>query len=281
MRKILAILIFASAAHAQHELKAVRATVLDYNVDGQNFSIRAADGKEYRLRWTSASKLANKTRKTDFSGIPNRGQDASFLLGYGWRQALEDKQIDVQRGYLYQTTNEKKPHLPNAESTVISGVLRPNGADKGTLVVNGQEYAVSVLPNSSFVTVAPTIASAIFRNTEDVRIWASRLDGEYFVHQVEFYSGDWPSHKKTPAAPKKTVSAGLHRLDPPRVINHAPATAKGNGFTREISKDFDGTLPKAANVTRRKLFNNNRNGNNRNNNNRNNNNNNNRNKKRR
>jgi hypothetical protein len=278
MRTILSIFLFAALGHAQMELDGVRGKVLSYNTDGQNFTIRDAKGAEHRLRWTSASKLADKKRRTDFSSVANRGQDASFLLGYGWRDALANKELKVQRGYLYNTQGEKKTRLPNTESAVITGVLRPTGDDSGILTVNGTEYTVTAQPNSSFISVQPTIAASIFRSTEDVRIWASRIDGEFFVHQMEFYSGDWPSTKAPPPKPKQTITSGLPGHELPKEIRHAPAEAKGNGFTRTISKDFGGTLPKAAKVIKRKTFNNN---NNRNNNGRNNNNNRNRNKKRR
>ncbi|MFT5129575.1 MAG: hypothetical protein ACI8W8_003200 [Rhodothermales bacterium] len=272
MRCLYTFFLLASICQAQMELKALRGTVLEYNVDGQNFRIRATDRKEYRLRWNVASKLSDKKRTANFSGIENRGQDVSFLLGYGWREQLESKKISVQRGYIYNTQGAKKARLPNAESAVITGILRPNGDDSGTLLVNGQEFAVSLEPQAVLVATSPTIAAAIFRITDDVRIWASRLDGEFFVHQMEFLSGDWPAVKKAPPRPKQNVSAGLPGHDTPREINHAPATATGNGFTRTISKEL-GALPQAANVTRRPVRNNNNNrhNNNRNNNNRNNN----------
>ena len=269
-RIILTLFLLTATLLQAQEINGLRGKVLSYDTDEQRFVIRSADGKEHTLRWTSASKLADKKRMTDFANVANAGQDAAFLLGYGWRQAIEAGKISAQRGYLYDTNSEKKARLPDTESAVISGVLRATSDHSGILTVNDREFAVDVVENPSFISIRPTIPNAIFRSTEDVRVWASRIDGELLVHKVEFYSGDWPNPKAAPQKSEKTVRSGTPSREPPKEIRHAPATATGNGFTRTISKDFGGTLPKAANVTRRRTNNNNyRDRDNRNNNNRN------------
>jgi hypothetical protein len=272
MRCLICILFLTLLSHAG-ELDGLRGKVISYDADEQRFVVDGNDGKEYSLRWTSASKLADKKRSDDFANVASRGQDASFLLGYSWRAELEAGKITAQRGYLYDSKGAKKARMPDVESAVITGVLRPDGDRAGTLLVNDREFAVVVAPEASFVSLRPTIASAIFRSTEDVRVWASRIDGEFLVHKVEFYSGDWPSQEPPSPKPRPPVAAGLPGQDPPKEIRHEPAIATGNGFTRTISKTFEGGLPKAANVKRRPTNyrnQNNRHGNNRNNRNRNN-----------
>lgn len=260
MPVVLAILTFVCASHGG-DISGLRGKVVSYDTANQRFVLRAADGEEYSFRWTAASKLADKTRVTDFRNIAGDGRDVSFLLGYTWRQVLAEGKIWAQRGYVHDSQGERNARLPDEDSAVITGILRPSGSKGGTLVVDNREFEVKIGADPSFISIRPTIPSAIFRSTDDVRVWASRINGELMVHQVEFYSGDWPTKETPPPKPKPRITAGLPGHDPPKEVNHEPVIATGNGFTRTISKTFSGHLPKAVTVVKRRVATkNNRNG---------------------
>jgi hypothetical protein len=245
---IFSLFLLASLCHAQHGFNGLRGTVLNYDVSSQKFSMRGVDGKEYDLRWTGGTTLISKKLTRDFANVAEGGQDASFLLGYTWRSATTTKEFDAQNALLYNTHGEKKARLPDSESSVITGILRPNGPKAGTLTVNGEQFAVRVQAQSQIVSTQQTIPEAIFRSTSDLRIWAKPGVDELLLYRVEFLTGNWPKAKSPPAPVKQTATAGMPGHDPPKYIEHDPAIAEGPGFRRKIQALGPLVVPKAVKV---------------------------------
>lgn len=252
--KIIAILfaITALAVTAQSNFEGVRARVMEYNTNVNSMKLLTVDGYEFELRWDDTTRMRIKQRKAGFDAVSDAGQDVSFLLGYKWREAVEAKRVDLRYGYIFDTRGEKDPKMPDGDTPIITGLLKPS-EDGPTLTVGDTTLKVRTNEWSRLLTVTPTIIESALLSTEDVAVFAERIGDTLYAKSIDFFVGEWKERPKAPERKAPKVITHRPGYDPPEHVNHEPAIARGVGFHRVISRDF-GPLPKAANVIRRSRY---------------------------
>lgn len=216
----------------------------------REFDIRTAKGVG-RVAWDGDTTLSTKKMAHDLIALSSGGQDATILLGPGWKADLKEGRIRASRAYIYSGRGEMKPTLPTLENDRISGVLKRTSADgkAAELAVGQYKFQVEISEHPSFVFIAPTVPEAVFRNTDDVRIYGELVGRTFIANKLEFYSGDWkkPSVEKREAPPKPEAQAGLSYREKPKTIHHKPAASTGTGFSKDLLESFR-VLPQPAQV---------------------------------
>jgi hypothetical protein len=203
------------------------------------------------VAWDGNTKLSTKKLAHDLIALSSRGQDATILLGSGWKADLQEGRIRASRAYIYSGRGDLKPALPTLESAQITGVLKRTSDDgkQAELTVGQRTFQVEVSDRPSFVFVAPTVPEAVFRTTDDVRIFGELVGNTFVANKLEFYSGNWkkPSVTKKEAPPEPEVKGGLMYREKPDSIRHKPAASTGTGFSKDLSESFR-VLPQPAQV---------------------------------
>ena len=227
-----------------------RGRIENPDLTDQEFDIRTAKGVA-RVAWDGNTQLSTKKMSHDLGALSSRGQDATILLGSGWKAELQEGRIRASRGYIYSGRGELKQALPSIESPRISGVLKRTSDDgrRAELTVGKHTFQVEVSERPSFVFVAPTVPEAVFRTTDDVKIYGEVVGNTFVANKLEFYSGDWkrPSVEKKEAPPKPEAQAGLSYREKPTTIRHKPAASTGTGFSKDLTESFR-VLPQPAQV---------------------------------
>jgi hypothetical protein len=234
---------------AQANLNGIRARVLSYNTNVSTLKILTIEGEEFEVRWNDTTQMRNKLRKAGFDAVSEAGQDVTFLLGYKWREFVDAKRVDLRYGYIFDTRGEVDPQMPDADKSVITGLLLPS-EEGATLKVGETTLKVRTNEWSRLLTISPTIIESALLGTDDIAIWAERVGNTLYAKTIDFYVGEWKERPKPPEKKPPKVIAHRPGYDPPGHVNHMPAIARGVGFSRVISRDF-GPLPKAVNVIRR------------------------------
>jgi hypothetical protein len=227
-----------------------RGRIENPDLTDREFNIRTAQGVG-RVAWDGDTTLNTKKMSHDLSALSSRGQDATIILGPGWRADLKEGRIKASRGYIYSGRGDVKPALPTLESGRITGVLKRLDDDgtQAEMTVGQHKFQVQVSERPSFVFIAPTVPEAVFRTTDDVRIYGELVGSTFVANKLEFYSGDWkkPVVEKREAPPKPAASAGLSYREKPKTIRHKPVASTGTGFSKDLTESFR-VLPQPAQV---------------------------------
>lgn len=227
-----------------------RGRIENPNLADQEFNLRTAKGLA-RVAWDGNTALSTKKMSHDLTALSARGQDATLILGPGWKADLKEGRITASRGYIYAGRGDLKPSLPTLESGRITGVLRRTSDDGSTaeLTVGTHKFQVEVAAHPSFVFIAPTVPEAVFRTTDDVRIYGELVGSTFVAKKLEFYSGDWkkPVVEKREEPPAPEATAGLSYREKPTTIRHKPVASTGTGFSKDLSESFR-VLPQPAQV---------------------------------
>ncbi|MFT5129311.1 MAG: hypothetical protein ACI8W8_002933 [Rhodothermales bacterium] len=227
-----------------------RGRIENPDLHDQEFDIRTMKGVG-RVAWDGNTTLSTKKMSHDLTALSSRGQDATIILGPGWKAELKEGRVKASRGYIYSGRGNMKPALPTLESGRITGVLSRTN-DSGTqaeLVVDQHKFQVEISERPSFVFIFPTVPEAGFRNTDDVRIFGELVGSTFVANKLEFYSGDWkkPVVEKREAPPKPEATQGLAHREKPDSIRHKPVASTGTGFSKDLSESFR-VLPQPAQV---------------------------------